>query len=718
MITALLIVAALISLVLGGIVIFQQPRVLAAIFFFTTMIGTAVWAVGIAAFLEGDSETVLIQSAKIYYIAAAMIGWSTLGFALTFVQRHMRHIVRYLSYLTLPFVALSSVIFFYPHLLITNVELANTNTALLDPTFYAIYVVYFAAYYMTALAVLWRRSHNKSQVLRKHFSYIFMAYSLAGAIGMLFNLFLPAFGNYQLIWAGPLGLLLFVPIVFIAIAKHGLFDIRQTVIRSVAYAFSLIVLAAIYYVLAYIVSVTLFQGETTTVVSISPINIALALVLAFVFQPIKNFFDRITDNIFFRDRYNSDEFYARLSEVLTTTTDLRNLLQRAAREIASTLKSKQAFFFVKYNHTHHVTAGTAHHAGLPVHDAHAIDEYVKKHGSDVLVTELLTPGHHIRRLLVSHRIALLMPLMREDTPLGYLALGDHQSSGFTNRDIKVLKTVSDELLIAIQNALSVQEVRDINANLQQRIDAATAELRTSNARLRRLDAAKDEFLSMASHQLRTPLTSVKGYLSMVLEGDVGRITKTQRELLSEAFTSSERMVHLIHDFLNVSRLQTGKFALERGEYDLQALVKSEVASLQQVAASRQMKLEFVDKAGPTVLNIDETKVQQVVMNYIDNAIYYSHSDTTISVELEKMKDAVVLRVKDTGIGVPESEQAQLFSKFYRASNARKQRPDGTGVGLYLAQKVISAHGGKVLFESKEGKGSMFGFQLPLENGAK
>ena len=164
--------------------------------------------------------------------------------------------------------------------------------------------------------------------------------------------------------------------------------------------------------------------------------------------------------------------------------------------------------------------------------------------------------------MTSHRIALLMPLMREDTVLGYLALGDNQGSGgYTNRDIKVLGTISDELLIAIQNALSVQEVRDINANLQQRIDSATTELRTSNARLRRLDAAKDEFLSMASHQLRTPLTSVKGYLSMVLEGDVGRISKTQRELLSEAFTSSERMVHLIHDFLNVSRLQTGKFAL-------------------------------------------------------------------------------------------------------------------------------------------------------------
>lgn len=615
---------------------------------------------------------------------------------------------------------MSALIIIGPDFVIDKVMLDSEagNWIVVEPATYLIYSFFFVSIFSAGIYLAFRNFvKNKGSIRMQAGLYAFgiLINSIPGAVT---NLFLPFFGIYDFIWIGPFASLFFLGFATYSIIRHSLFDIRLAAVRTVAYALALVCLAAIYYVLAYIVSVTLFEGEATTAVSISPVNIGLALVLAFVFQPIKNFFDRITDNIFFHDRYKSDEFYARLSEVLTTTTDLRNLLQRAAREIAATFKSKQAFFFVKYNHTHHVTAGTTHHAGLPVHDAHAIDEYVKKHGSDVLVAELLTPGHHIRRLLVSHRIALLMPLMREDTVLGYLALGDHQSSGFTNRDIKVLKTVSDELLIAIQNALSVQEVQDINANLQQRIDAATTELRTSNARLRRLDAAKDEFLSMASHQLRTPLTSVKGYLSMVLEGDVGRITKTQRELLSEAFTSSERMVHLIHDFLNVSRLQTGKFALEVGEFDLRALVQMEVNSLQQVAASRQMKLEFVDKAGPTVLTIDETKLQQVVMNYIDNAIYYSHPDTTIIVELEKTKDNAVLRVKDTGIGVPESEQAQLFSKFYRASNARKQRPDGTGVGLYLAQKVISAHGGKVLFESKEGKGSMFGFQLPLENGPK
>ncbi len=532
--------------------------------------------------------------------------------------------------------------------------------------------------------------------------------------GILFNFILATLlGFHDVFYIFPISLFATAAIVAYSIIKHQLFDIRLAAIRSAAYIFALLTLSVIYYLLAYIVSFALFQGQTTSGVSMSPINIILALVLAFIFQPIRTFFDKTTDRIFFRDRYSSDEFYARLSEVLTTTTDLRNLLQRAAMEIGTTLKSEQAFFFVQHNDSHRVTAGTKQHKELPSKDVGDLNAYVKEHGDHVIVVQLLEPQDHIRRILRSHDIALLMPLMRHNEAIGYLALGEQKSNGYANRDIKVLDTISDELVIAIQNSLSVQEVRDINANLEQRIEAATAELRTSNARLKRLDAAKDEFLSMASHQLRTPLTSVKGYLSMMLEGDVGKVSPMQKQVLEEAFSSSERMVHLIHDFLNVSRLQTGKFMLEMNEVNLSQLVAEEIKSLEKVASSRNMKLSYVRSDEDVMLQLDDTKMRQVVMNYIDNAIFYSHPDSTIIIELNKTDTEVTLKVKDTGIGVPKSEQEHLFGKFYRASNARKQRPDGTGVGIYLAKKVVSALGGDIIFESKEGKGSTFGFRLPL-----
>jgi signal transduction histidine kinase len=317
-------------------------------------------------------------------------------------------------------------------------------------------------------------------------------------------------------------------------------------------------------------------------------------------------------------------------------------------------------------------------------------------------------------MLDSHHIALVLPMTKDNIIVGYLFLGDRLNSRYTHRDIQALLTIADELTITIQNALSVQEIRSLNESLQHRVDVATKELRSSNIMLMRLDKTKDDFISMASHQLRTPLTSIKGYISMVREGDAGKITKSQDQLLEEAFKSSERMVHLINDFLNLSRMQTGKFQIDRRPVDLSKVIQQEIASLVTTADSHKLSFAYKAPKNFPILDLDEDKIRQVIMNFSDNAIDYSPEGTNIKVKLTLEAKYAVFTITDTGIGVPRAEQSQLFSKFYRASNARKQRPDGTGVGLYLAKTVIEAHGGKVIFESTENKGSTFGFKLPID----
>lgn len=541
------------------------------------------------------------------------------------------------------------------------------------------------------------------------------------AYSALFSITLAVFTNLIIpFFAGNTNSSLFVPFAIMilmtglsyAIVKHGLFDMKQVVVRSATYILTLIALAGIYYLIAYMISRTFFADEQKSLATLNFVNFFIVLVLTLSFQPIKQFFDKITNTIFFRNQYEIDDFITNLGSVLATTTDLRNLLQRAALRIGDTLKSEQAFFYVEYGQNKYITAGTPNRTSLPIGDI----TWLKKHieGEKILVASMLPANSYLYRLLKSHAIEILMPLVHDGKTMGYLALGEQRVNGYTSRDIKVLTAISNELVMAIQNSLSIQEIRDINANLEQRIEAATAELRTSNARLKRLDATKDEFISMASHQLRTPLTSIKGYLSMVLEGDAGKITKDQRHLLQEAFVSSERMVHLIHDFLNVSRLQNGKFTLERRDYDIVTLVQGEINGLQRVAETRDLKVIYKSSVKSQLLSLDETKIRQVVMNFIDNAIFYSNPKSAINVTLEKVGDAIELRVTDTGIGVPKAEQEHLFTKFFRAANARKQRPDGTGVGIFLAKKVINAHGGEIIFESTEGKGSTFGFTLPLK----
>ena len=217
---------------------------------------------------------------------------------------------------------------------------------------------------------------------------------------------------------------------------------------------------------------------------------------------------------------------------------------------------------------------------------------------------------------------------------------------------------------------------------------------------------------MASHQLRTPLTSVKGYLSMLIEGDAGEVNDQQRKFIEQAYVSSQRMVYLIADLLNVSRLKTGKFVIETKPTYLPDVVESELAQLTETARARGLELIFNKPAEFCTLNLDETKIRQVIMNFADNAIYYTPKGGKITVDLRQSNEAVELTVNDTGIGVPKSEQHKLFTKFYRAGNAKKARPDGTGLGLFMAKKVIVAQGGAIIFKTTDGKGSTFGFCFP------
>jgi signal transduction histidine kinase len=164
--------------------------------------------------------------------------------------------------------------------------------------------------------------------------------------------------------------------------------------------------------------------------------------------------------------------------------------------------------------------------------------------------------------------------------------------------------------------------------------------------------------------------------------------------------------------LNVSRLQSGKFVLDNKPTDLAKMVQSEVTQLQDTAAHHNLKLTLNKPEKFPMLNIDDMKIRQVVMNFLDNAIYYTPAGGSIDVALTQTDNTISYTVTDTGLGVPKAEQHHLFAKFYRAGNARKMRPDGTGLGLFMAKKVIAAQGGAIIFSSTEGKGSTFGFSFP------
>jgi signal transduction histidine kinase len=694
---------------LGSIVLMRNTKERLHQAFFALSLSATLWTLTNLIYAIVSDVQTQYAAALLSYCAAGFLALFFLLYCLGLARIHLK-ITQFYTIFVVGFVAaITSCI---PGIVATGVT--ADDKIISNPLPLLLYGIYLLGYMGAGIITLvWARAHAKG-VEQGRLGIVLYGLVIAAAVGLFFNLVLPVFGNYSFVKVGPVASLIFVATSTYAIVRHKLFDIKLAVVRTIAYALSLFTLGSVYYAIVYVLSVLVFSEQNT--VGANAVNVTIALILAFLFQPIKRFFDQATNNIFYRESYNSEDFFARLSLLLSSTIDLRGLLERAAQEIADTLKSEQALFFVYSDSgvNHYMAAGTRGHSKLPLHDAHLLDEYVAQADSDIILTQYLVQDDKIRRLLVSHRIALAVPLMQGETVAGYLMLGDHKTSTYSKRDLTILSTLRSELAIAIQNAMSLHKVRELNATLQQRVDVATKELRSSNSQLKHLDEVKDEFMSMASHQLRTPLTSIKGYLSMVLEGDAGKISPQQEKLLLEAFNSSERMVRLISDFLNVSRLQTGKFLIEKTTFDIRDIVKQEVSELEMLAASRSLKLRLNVGKDPLPVHADADKLRQVMMNFIDNAIYYSNDKGTIVVSLERVRNEIAFTVVDSGIGVPEDEQTKLFTKFFRAKNARQQRPDGTGVGLYLARRVLNEHSGKIIFSSKEGKGSTFGFRLPLE----
>jgi len=526
--------------------------------------------------------------------------------------------------------------------------------------------------------------------------------------------FVLLFHNSSLVSLGPAYTLVFSGAFYYAIVRRKLFDIRATAARLIAYVMSLGLVGGAYGALILVLSSLIPAQE---VFLQRTIYVAFAMATALLYSPARRFFSQITSRVFYQDAYDAQQLFNALNKVLVANIELENLLTKASDLLSSTLKAEFCAVLLDGPGTTNRIVGTVKRHLKPEEWATIrAEKLFEKVSEQVIVADLLSDDGNteILRVLRRNDIAAIARLpggaASNQKELGLIIFGPKKSGGsYNGQDTEIIEAIANEMVIAIENALRFEEIQNFNITLQDEVSNATQKLKHQNKRLEELDNIKDDFISMASHQLRTPLTSVKGYLSMVLEGDAGTINRMQSQMLKQAFASSQRMVFLITDLLNVSRLKTGKFVIDAAPARLDEIVAQELEQLHETAQAKNITFTYDRPTEFPELMLDEVKIRQVIMNFVDNAIYYTPDGGRVQVELTEKPHTVELSVTDNGIGVPKSEQHHLFTKFYRAANARKARPDGTGLGLFMAQKVILAQGGSVIFSSVENKGSTFGF---------
>jgi len=260
------------------------------------------------------------------------------------------------------------------------------------------------------------------------------------------------------------------------------------------------------------------------------------------------------------------------------------------------------------------------------------------------------------------------------------------------------------------NQMFGRELRDLAETLNTAIFA----LRNTKEREKVVSRAKSEFISLVAHQLRTPLSATKWAIRMVLDGDAGKISKEQYELLNKGYISNERMVRLISDLLDVVRIEEGRFGYEMGEYSLEQTIREVWNDFKVVAGQKNVQFVFEEPKEPLPsLEFDPARIRIVLENLFKNAITYTETGGEVRISLESTDGEIQVAVADNGIGIPKKQFSRVFTKFFRASNAVTMETEGTGLGLYIAKNVVETHGGRIWFESLEGRGATFYFTLPV-----
>ncbi len=547
---------------------------------------------------------------------------------------------------------------------------------------------------------------------REQIKYFFVAMAPAFAGGA--TCYLPCFGievyPYFMITVP-----LYPFIITYTIFRHRLMDIKLVMRRSTIFFASLFT----------VLSVAL--GAQRLFVLIAPgneliANFLLLTISVVAFPHVRDYYFGIANQYFFSSLYDSRKVIADISEKLRATLDIVRIYAHISETISSTFHSK--FVVILEYDNIKKEYNVQGHCGFSVDKkilsaAEGINEAFLIYNIPIVLEELAGERHIAKEtlaVLTGAGIELIAPLNVKDKSIGLILLGQKESRDmYNNEDIQVLEIICAQSAIAIENALLYKETKDFSVKLEAEVRRATDELRLANDELRKLDQTKSEFISIASHQLRTPLTIIKGYISMLLEESFGEVEERQKAPLYKVYESNERLIRLVENLLNISRIESGRIQYRFEAFNLEALAENTYNELIGFAAKKGIKGEYKkpkEHLPPVVADSD--KIKEVISNLIDNSIKYTKKGT-ITVSLERRGEGVRFCVADTGMGIKPDDLPRLFKKFNRGTGSPLVHTEGTGLGLYVAKMMIKVHNGKIWAKSEgEGRGSRFCFEIPFE----
>jgi signal transduction histidine kinase len=584
----------------------------------------------------------------------------------------------------------------------------------------------FCSYLIMSILLFLRGYKNSSGINKEQIKFILIGTGL-GFLGGVTNF--PLWYDIPIYPIGNIFVSFYVIFIAYAIIRYRFMDIKFILRSSSVYLLSLLVisgLASIFKILA-----EKFFEEFSFWIDLMVIFLAVS-----TFPSIKNQFFKWANEYFFTSLYDSGKLILKTGNDLKTFLNIDKIYEYLFAIFSKNLHTK-AFsvltysekgnnYLLQYNKGFKVNSESEFDRNPLVEDRFIAN-------NEIVITEELRNLYYNEEtkdlvdLLERLEVELLIPLKVKGNLVGLLALGQKETGeAYNDEDLQVLEIIAGQAAVAIENAQLYSEAKRFNIHLKKEVKKATEnvervnkdlsktnkKLKDAYERLKQLDSAKNEFISIASHQLRTPLTSIKGFISMIREGDYGKIDKETDEALRKIFISNERLIKLVNDLLSLSRIESGKFGFIFKQNEIGPLVKSIVDNFKIEAEDKGLKVKYQkSKKAITPFVFDKDKIYEVVSNLIDNAIKYTNKGE-VAVSLEGFDDKIKITVSDTGKGMEVDEADYVFEKFRRGIESSNLNTEGVGLGLYVCRKIVDAHKGKIHAESDGlGKGSRFIVEL-------
>lgn len=590
---------------------------------------------------------------------------------------------------------------------------------------FLLFIAHVIGYVGSALYLTFFVYRQKStKRIRSQLTIIGLGIFVMGLIAIVTNLVLPFYlkiFTFQEI--GALSIIALIGTIAYAILTHQLFDIRIVVRRTVVFTALFAFIIITYSVSALILREAIVGEAAALDFKSNIVNLLTICVIGFAIEPLRRWLTIKTDRFLFKREYDMQEVIAGLTKELIGVINLDEALALLMQTLVKVMHLRHAvvYVFQPGEHGDFVIkrirqSGYSHPSRLMQDagsdtiqyfldkpamllkrtlDAELADEDIilktpRASSKDIGLISTFVKKHALK-LSVSEKMdelkaAIAIPLFVGKQPIGLIFLSDKKSGeSHSEDDLSLLETIGSQTINAIQKAKLYED-----------------------------DQAKSEFVSIASHELLTPIAAIQGYLSMILEEHMGKIDAQTHGYLEKVYSSTKRLRFLVNDLLSVSRIEAGRIKIELQSIDMVKTIKEVIDQLQFLADEKQLKIKLnkpTDTLPPVLADSD--RLMEVLINLIGNSIKYTQ-EGSITIDVEQTRNGLIhVDITDTGIGMSKEAQAHLFEKFYRISSPETTGITGTGLGLFITKSVMEKMGGSVSVKSKQGEGSTFSITIPI-----